>query len=235
MRYGGRDNFYVHASGWIFYQGGYITSDKIFKKDIVTIEGALDKVLLLRGVTYKSNYSDSMSVFNTGETLMGLIAQDVEPIVPEVVKTLPNGTKAIAYQNLIGLLIEAIKEQQTSIDLLEKTITVYQLGGSNEKSGNTGEDVLYANNKTSYNKLYQNHPNPFNQSTNIKYELSSDTKNAAIMIFDMQGTLIMAYDNLDSNTEQLTISSGELKPAMYIYSLIVDGKEIDTKRMILTK
>jgi len=225
MRYGGSDNFYVHASGWIYYQGGYITSDKIFKKDIVTIESALDKVLQLRGVTYKSNYSDSMSVFNTGETLMGLIAQDVEPIVPEVVKTLPNGTKAIAYQNLIGLLIEAIKEQQTRIDQFE---------GANEKSGNLLEDEINAYSKSAKNKLYQNHPNPFNQSTIIKYELSVNAQTATIMVFNMQGNLIRAIENLDRNTGQITIKSGELVPGMYIYSLIVDGKEIDTKRMILT-
>lgn len=51
MQYGGNDNFYVHASGWIFSQGQYLGSDESFKTDIETIDAALSKVLQLRGVS----------------------------------------------------------------------------------------------------------------------------------------------------------------------------------------
>ncbi|MFH2142121.1 MAG: tail fiber domain-containing protein, partial [Bacteroidota bacterium] len=119
MYYGGSNTFYVHASGWIYSQGQYLGSDVSFKKDILTIDNALDKISQLRGVTYKYNYSDSMSVFNTGETYMGVIAQEVEIVIPEVIKTMPNGKKAVAYQNLVGLLIEGIKEQNQKIEKLE--------------------------------------------------------------------------------------------------------------------
>lgn len=49
----------------------------------------------------------------------------MERIVPEVVKETPNKTKAVAYQNLIGLLIEAIKDQQIQIERLEKSVIYY--------------------------------------------------------------------------------------------------------------
>lgn len=119
MRYRGSDNFYVHASGWIYSQGQYIGSDKKFKKNIKKIPNSLDKVKQLRGVNYELNYSDSLSIFNTDDQYMGVVAQEVEEVVPEVVKTLPDGTKAVAYQNLVGLLIEAIKEQQVQIEVLQ--------------------------------------------------------------------------------------------------------------------
>jgi hypothetical protein len=53
---------------------------------------------------------------------MGLIAQEVEQVIPEVVKDLPEGKKAVAYQNIIGLLIEAVKDQQKQIENLSKQI-----------------------------------------------------------------------------------------------------------------
>ena len=53
---------------------------------------------------------------------MGLIAQEVEQVIPEVVKDLSDGKKAVAYQNIIGLLIEAIKDQQKQIDDLKNKI-----------------------------------------------------------------------------------------------------------------
>ena len=78
MRYGGQTNFYVHASGWVYSQGQYIGSDKKFKKDIVNIPNSLSKVMQLRGVNYKLNRSDSMSIFNTNDLYMGVVAQEVE-------------------------------------------------------------------------------------------------------------------------------------------------------------
>jgi hypothetical protein len=53
---------------------------------------------------------------------VGLIAQDVEKVVPEVVGTAPNGMKALDYSDLVAVLIEAVKEQQTKIDALEKEL-----------------------------------------------------------------------------------------------------------------
>ncbi len=85
------------------------------------------------------------------------------------------------------------------------------------------------------NFLYQNTPNPFSKSTIIKYKLASNAVEASIMIFNMQGNLIETRKGLDSQKGEITIYGYELKPGMYMYSLIIDGKKIDTKRMILTE
>jgi len=83
--------------------------------------------------------------------------------------------------------------------------------------------------------LYQNVPNPFNETTIIQYSLSDDINNAQILIFNMQGTLIKSYTNLGKTTGEISINGGEFNAGMYMCSLIANGKEIDTKRMILTK
>ena len=82
--------------------------------------------------------------------------------------------------------------------------------------------------------LYQNTPNPFKEKTVIRFNLAENVKNAFIYIFDMQGTL-QKQIAVTPSMQSIIINGYELSPGMYIYSLIVNGKEIDTKRMILSK
>jgi len=98
--------------------GGNITanSDISLKDNIEAIPGALDKVLQIRGVTYNRNDIED----NPRQT--GVIAQEVEKVLPEVVNEDANGIKSVAYGNMVGLLIEAIKEQQARIDALEERL-----------------------------------------------------------------------------------------------------------------
>ena len=91
-------------------------SDISLKDNIVAIPNALDKVLQIRGVTYNRNDIEG----NPRQT--GVIAQEVEKVLPEVISEDNNGIKSVAYGNMISLLIEAIKEQQTRIDMLEEKL-----------------------------------------------------------------------------------------------------------------
>ena len=90
--------------------GGDITafSDERLKSDIETIDNALDKVMSMRGVSYTKQ----------AENGIGVIAQDIEKVLPEVVTD--GEYKSVAYGNIVGVLIEAIKEQQKQIDELKK-------------------------------------------------------------------------------------------------------------------
>jgi len=88
------------------------TSDRRLKTDINNIENALDKVKALQGVSFKMNNQDKI----------GLIAQDTQEVIPEVVKENEEGYLSVSYGNIVGLLIEAIKEQQVKIESLEKKL-----------------------------------------------------------------------------------------------------------------
>ena len=93
-------------------------SDIRVKKDIETIPDALDKVNKLRGVTYKRTDEGS-----TDRTMMGVIAQEVEEVIPEVVSTKESdGHKAVAYGNMVGVLIEAVKELTEKVRILEEKL-----------------------------------------------------------------------------------------------------------------
>jgi len=88
------------------------TSDANLKDNIRTIENALEKVSNINGVLFEWK--------STGDTSAGVVAQEVEKVLPEVVKTLDG--KTVNYNGLIGLLIEAIKEQQVQIEELKKKV-----------------------------------------------------------------------------------------------------------------
>jgi acyl-[acyl carrier protein]--UDP-N-acetylglucosamine O-acyltransferase len=91
----------LHVVGRVIARDLDLISDKNLKNNIKTLENALDKVNKLRGVEF--NWKD------TGNKEIGLIAQEVEQIVPELVIE-SDGTKSVRYPNLVALLIEAIKE-----------------------------------------------------------------------------------------------------------------------------
>lgn len=106
-----------------FTATGNITafSDENLKENIETINDALDTVTKLRGVKYKRK--------DTGEAGIGVIAQEVQQHVPEVVHNNEDSPLSVSYGNMVGLLIEAIKEQQEKITSLENKINSL-LGGS---------------------------------------------------------------------------------------------------------
>jgi hypothetical protein len=94
-------------------------SDARVKEDVITISGALEKVRSMRGVTYKRIGLESDKRF------MGVIAQEVLPHAPEVVHQDEDGMYSVSYQNMVGLLIEAMKEQQQQIDELKEQLNKY--------------------------------------------------------------------------------------------------------------
>jgi hypothetical protein len=102
--------FQLRISGSLFQ-----SSDKRLKKDIKKIENALEKLITLNGVTYLNGTENEKR--NTG-----LIAQEVNAVLPEAVSTDSNGYYNLAYGNMAGLIIEAIKELKTEIDEIKRRI-----------------------------------------------------------------------------------------------------------------
>ena len=105
------------------------SSDIRFKKNIVPLENALEKVLALRGVSYEWNefIHSIRDGYDLNVPIIGMIAQEVEKIIPQVVGTWKlndeiTDAKALEYQRLVPYLIEAIKEQQKQIDQLKSDV-----------------------------------------------------------------------------------------------------------------
>ena len=116
-------------NGFWKYNGSSICapcpSDRRAKTNIIELSGSLDKVLSLRGVSFEWNADVVPNKASIQSSSIGLIAQEVEEIIPEVVVTerIENqDLKTVEYGNLTALLIEAIKEQQSQIETLTGTV-----------------------------------------------------------------------------------------------------------------
>ena len=96
----------------------FSTSDKRFKNNIKPIKNPIDKILQIGGYTF--NWNEKQNTYNGND--IGVIAQEVEKVLPEVVTKRDGGFKAVKYDKIVPLLIEAIKDQQKQIDNLKKLI-----------------------------------------------------------------------------------------------------------------
>jgi len=95
----------------------YYSSDKRYKNNIQPIENALAKVRTLNGVTWEWN--DDVNEVTKAAPKTGLIAQEVQAVLPEVVKEKEDGYLGLDYAKMMGLMVEAIKEQQIQIEKLQ--------------------------------------------------------------------------------------------------------------------
>ena len=112
----------INTTGEIFYNGDSQSSDQRWKKEIKTLDNSLDKITALRGVSYdwkRNEFPDKN--FSEG-TQIGVIAQEIETVFPELVHTDKEGYKSVSYSNLVAPLIEAVKELKLEVETLQKEI-----------------------------------------------------------------------------------------------------------------
>jgi hypothetical protein len=219
-------------------------SDFRLKENIRDIQNPLNIVLKLRGVKYdlkKETVNNDTLVKDSKikaslETMrknkIGFIAQEVNEVLPEIViYDDSTDTYGIDYSKAVPVLVEAIKAQQAQIDSLKQII---KKNFSTLKSAeiNTRIDELKGQNETPV--LEQNVPNPFSVETNINFYIPQSAKSVAMYIYNLQGTQMKAYFISSRGKSSVAINGSELLPGMYLYTLIVDGKEVNTLKMILT-
>lgn len=247
--------FYDHTYGLNNVYASHFTqiSDKRLKDEIQEIKNPIEILKQLKGVHYKFiNTGPSANGLDNSFYDYGFIAQDVEKVLPEIVSTIGSDSSGIApykginYNAIIPFLVEGFKLQQNVVDSLQHQIDSLtikldaccnssSLRTSNNTGGGPNDGFLIENGTRNLGKLFQNQPNPFKETTIIKYEINDANATAQIMIFDMQGTLIKTISLIKSTNGSVSINGNELKPGMYLYSLIINNKEIDTKRMIITE
>lgn len=232
-----------YFAGDVYSTGSYLPSDLQLKEKIQPLNGALSIISKLNPKKYYYKQSDEFlgAHLPKGER-MGFIAQELEQILPNSVKSSHNPElkdkdnktisskafdfKAVDYISLIPILVQGIKEQQAEIEELKLKLE----NKNNELSQNKTENLL--DNAI----LYQNNPNPFNEGTSIRYHLNNKNDNASIIIFDMNGKLVKSYE-LDKNAidGEIQITSNSIQPGMYYYSLVIKGVEVKTLKMIMAK
>ena len=242
---GGTTNYAVYASGLTYSTGGYSSSDAKLKKDVRVIDNAMAKINQLQPRTYTFKTDEYKYMGLPSEQQYGFIAQELEQVFPEMVKEVQqpidndykkNGMltfKAINYTEMIPVLTQAIQEQQKQIESQKAEIEVLKSAVNSccDASASSKLGTTEINN----NMLFQNQPNPFNQSTVIRYALSSDAISGRIIIRDLNGNLVKQVSIAQSGKGQVTINANELAQGTYTYTLEISGVSVDTKLMVVTK
>ena len=157
-----------------------------------------------------------------------LDADRLEEVFPDLVYVNKDGSKVINYVEMIPLLVQSINELNEKIEVLQGQSSSGRAMAA--ARGTTGID----NSTISQNRLYQNTPNPFKETTTIRFTLAADARDAYIYIFDMTGKPIKKLP-ISSGMDSVSFGGYEIGEGMFLYSLVVNGQEIDTKRMIITK
>jgi len=243
---------FAYQSNSIDYNTG---SDERIKENITLLESPIEKIKQISG--YRYNFKRDIFPEDISEAAavgfmknrIGFLAQEVEKVFPELV-THPQSEEefcSMNYDGMIPVLLEAIKEQQNQIEklqllvskqtnemlLLQEQFDVYQNNPDHSLHQNMSAGENFKQNKEG--KLFQNTPNPFNTSTEIKFEIPENSTSARLLIHDMQGAEIKSYSITSKGVGGIAIQGSELQAGMYMYTLLVNNIIVDSKRMILTK
>ncbi len=223
-------------TGYSALAGGGHFSDKRLKQNINPLNYGLKTLLQLNPIRYEWNAasyekltSSEMLPPNMQGTQIGFVAQEVEVLIPEIVKEVKEGYKALEYHNLTAVIIQAIKEQQQIIE--EQNITIEELTQELKRLKNQNLDTDAINTKEAYS-LEQNRPNPFSTTTFIKY---SSPKQAQLLITNLEGKTMKSM-HLNAGTNQtIEVSSQQLHNGIYIYSIVVEGELKISKRFVVAQ
>lgn len=161
----------------------------------------------------------------TSRRHFGVEAEELQKLYPDLVLVGQDGYLSVNYSELVPLLIRSIQALKQELD------EVKSKSNARKRASTTGVDSSIA---SSGNILYQNSPNPFKEQTVIRFKLAEDVQNASICIFDMTGKMLKKLP-ISSRMENVSIGGYELGEGMFLYSLIVNEQEIDTKKMVITK
>lgn len=167
------------------------------------------------------NVIDRKEAEEASRKRIGFLAQDVEKVLPELVKTDEDGVKSIDYIGFIPLLVESInemrltiQEQQNEIEMLQSLLSV-ETKSTLRSTSTVNPDMVEGA------KLYNR------AGASVSYTLPSTFSNAYLQVFDISGrvvkkiTLTIANDIVDINPSEIGYGT-------FVYALYVDGQKADT-------
>lgn len=232
-------------------------SDKRFKKNIQDSPLGLEFIQKLRPVTYEFKEG------HEGITYTGFIAQEVEEAVQEMKLEFSGVVPPAHERDHYGLryaeftvpLVKATQEQQELIEDLETEVSdqnrkITQLERDNRQLRDElaeikallgrvvdaeGQSAADQTIQLGNARLLQNSPNPFSEATYIDYFIPEGTGQAEIRITDMSGRVLKSETIAKGGEGRLQLQAQSLPAGTYAYTLLVDGRMVETKQMVLTK
>ncbi|NUM49715.1 MAG: tail fiber domain-containing protein [Flavobacteriales bacterium] len=222
--------------------GWFTVSDQTFKMNLNAISNPLEKIKNINGVYFEFDTLNYPNYNFPAGKQVGFIAQNVDTILPEAVSD-NGGPLSLDYAKITPLLLEAVKSLTKKVETLETQLNQCCQNNNQNNSGNSnnpqmnelGNSINAALSNGDTIVLEQNVPNPFAENTSINYFIPENIGYAQIIFTDMQGPIIKTLDIKQSGKGQLKVYAAHLSQGIYQYSIVVDGKMIDTKKMLVEK
>ena len=156
-----------------------------------------------------------------------LDADQLEELYPDLVVKSEDGSKGINYVEMVPILVQAINELKAEITELRGSEVKLQTRTMDESKENK-EGVTQLS-------LGENKPNPFSATTSIPVSIPESVQTAFIYVYDLTGKKVDQLDIPVRGKQNVQLDASALTDGMYLYSLIADGKVVQTRRMIVEK
>jgi hypothetical protein len=242
-----------YFSGNVYANGVLLTSDRKFKQDIQPVAYGLEQVLKLKPSVYSFKMGEYKSMNLPKGKQLGLIADEVKQVFPELVsqavhpaeydnndreKVISPEVKyeAVNYQGLIPVLIASIQELKATNDFQQQQIEKQQQQiGDLTVLVNKLTNGLTPITLSGTGVLEQNTPNPASSTTIIRYRVPEEIISARLTITNAKGQVIKTISLNNRGIGQVSLNTAALAAGTYNYSLFVDGKQADTKRLVIAR
>ncbi len=235
----GNSNYAAYVKGNCKVDSGYVSAN-VFNPTNYSLFNvgysgyAFQNLLQLHTRVYNQSFPLPNQIPPTSH--LGISGPDMEDHFPGLMTINENGDTLVNYSELVPALVCTCQVLYKMIQWLDPNMVNQfmseELG--EEQAEEHPDQPLMAARRMMGATLYQNNPNPFTEKTVIRFRVPEQAKNAFIYIFDMTGKMLRQIP-VDSTMQSVTVNGYELSEGMFLYSLVVNGQEIDTKRMILTK
>lgn len=220
----------ARVNGDLQANGLYMSSDSRLKSEVENIASRTAALDDISGVSYVLNTNRKNSAAaEASRTRFGFIAQEVKEYYPELVKTDEDGYLSVDYVGFIPLLLESVKELRKQVADQQQTIETLTATRRNVSASADSPDMF------TEPAMSQNRPNPFSESTTIDCTLPETVADASLHIYDLQGKQLLSIPVPGRGRTSVTVEASRLGAGMYIYALIADGREIDSRRMIVNE
>ena len=179
------------------------------------------------GPTYPTTPTSSTSIVipSTQKAQYALTVSDVKAQFPDLIIKDSNGTEYVNYTQLVPLLVQAIKELKEEVDELKDAAASSQSRKAPTYINTTSID-------NTQGSVSQNTPNPFTGLSTLRVSVPDNATDAYLDILTSNGQSVRRIP-VDNGQSEVSLSSYEFAPGTYLYTLVVNGKAVDTKRMIV--
>jgi hypothetical protein len=233
-------------NGTIYCVGVTNTSDAGLKTNVQPMGDVQTILDQINPKTFEFDVTNNPELNLPGGTQYGLIAQELETVLPGLVQTetvpatldtlgntvyAERSFKSINYTGLIPLLLQEIKNQNQRITDLEQLVSTCCGNGNIERRNQSTIEIELSNSII----LNQNDPNPFAEQTRITYNIPEGVSEAKIVFSDNFGKVLQTVIINERGESQMIVYASNLSNGTYNYSLIADGKLIDSKKMVCSK